>query len=211
MDKKLKSIIKKFLPARFINFIYNIKPDIFLINTYLLKQNELISNLYRIDDRFSIKVLTPKDADALKDLYGNDKNISPRLLSDAWVGLAVFDRITNNIAYVSWIITKKTEFIAEFGIELKNNQFWLRHGYCNPKYRHQGLHTRMEQERINYCIDHGADEIYIQISRNNNKGHNSVTNNGFVFFKRNYIIRIPLLNIHRELFSFIKAPFRKVI
>ncbi len=35
---------------------------------------------------------------------------------------------------------------------MKKNQFMVRHGFCALEYRHQGLHTRMEQERINYCI-----------------------------------------------------------
>ena len=87
----------------------------------------------------------------------------------------------------------------------------MRHGYCHPQHRHQGLHTRMEQERINYCINNGANEIYIQIGSKNIKGHESVTNNGFQFIKKNYTIRIPALSVYRDFFSFLKSPFKRVI
>jgi len=69
----------------------------------------------------------------------------------------------------------------------------------------------MEQERINYCIRNGANEIFIQIGSHNKKGITSVRDNGFLFSQKNYILRIPEFGIYRELFSALKSPFKKVI
>ncbi len=215
MIHQIKSIIKKTIPENILLSIYRIKPTIQITNTYLLKKNKLIESLHSIDKKYRIRELNINDSTDLKKFYGNqstfEKTILARLNSIAWVGLAAIDSKSNTIAYVSWIIIKNIKFIKDFKIEINKNQFFVRHGYCAPLYRHQGLHTRMEQERINYCISNGANEIFIQIGSNNKKGHTSVINNGFIFFQKNYILRIPALGIHQELFSALKSPFRRVL
>ena len=128
-----------------------------------------------------------------------------------WHGLAVFDTLTGDIAYIAWVIDRSIPYFDEFGIKMKQGQFLLKDGFCKPDYRHQGLHTRMEQERINWSIRHGASEIFIQIHNSNPKGIKSVIDNGYVFYKQNRVISWPLFEVYRELFSFIKNPFKKVI
>lgn len=94
---------------------------------------------------------------------------------------------------------------------MNKHQFMVRHGYCSPKYRHQGLHTRMDQERINYCILHGATEIFVHIATKNVVGISTLINNGFKFYQKNLIFRIPKWGIYREFFFAIKTPFKKMI
>ena len=215
MIKHVKSIIKKIVPEKILSSIYSIKPSIQATNTYLLKKDKPIENLYPIDKKYIIRILNIDDKEELRRFYSQsrsfDKLILPRLKTTAWIGLAVIDTTKNTFAYVSWIIMESTEFIKDFKINLNKNQYFLRHGYCSPQYRHQRLHTRMEQERINYCIHNGANEIFIQIGNRNEKGKASVKNNGFMFLQKNYILRIPALGIYRELFSALKSPYRRVI
>ncbi len=213
--KTLKPIARILLPENVRRFIGIYIPRISKNNTYILKKEYPIVELNNINEKFYIRKLELKDKEAIWVAYGKKENfdiqILPRLKNDAWVGLAVFNQDNNEIAYISWIIIKNTPFIKEFGINLKSNQFFLRHGFCVPKYRHQGLHTRMEQERINYCVKHGANEIFIQIGSKNKKGIESVTNNSYSFYQQNYIILITGLGIYRELLSFLKNPFKRII
>jgi hypothetical protein len=131
--------------------------------------------------------------------------------SSEWTGLAIFDGTNGDIAYIGWVVTNAIEYLNEFGIRLNENQFLLKDGYCVPKYRHRGLHTRMEQERINYCIRNGANEIFIQIHNSNKKGINSVINNGYKLYQKNLILNIPKFGIYRELYAALKNPFKKVV
>lgn len=196
-------------------YILQFYPKISINNTYILKRTEPIYSLHNIDKKFYIRQLSISDAENLKTAYGNknnfEKTILPRLNSSAWVPLAVINSENNCIAYISWVIKENTTFINEFNIRLESNQCFLRHGYCVSEYRHQGLHTRMEQERINYCISKGFNEIFIQIGSRNVKGIDSVLSNGYAFYKKNYVIYISGLGLYRELFSTLKNPFRRVI
>jgi len=177
----------------------------------------MFDNLKSIDEKFVLKEVEWSDEGKLKKAHsfrGPDsynRKVPPRLNSPEWVGLAVFDKTTGDIAYIAWIIRKSIRYFEEFGIFLNEKQFLLKDGFCVPEYRHQGLHTRMEQERINYCISHGATEIFIQIHDSNIRGKESVVGNGYVLFQKNYILSWYAFNIYRELFSVLKSPFKKIV
>lgn len=207
----LRDFLKAGVTKEIVSYFYSIKPEIYSIDIYLLKDNRLIRDLHPIDKKFYIKELKVNDTERLKAFYKNSKHLLPRLHDDAWVGLAVVDSTNDKIAYVSWIINKNIQFINDFGIFLSENQFMVRHGFCAPEYRHQGLHTRMEQERLNYCYKNGADQVYVHIASKNKAGIRSLTENRFEFYKKSYVIHIGRFGIYRRLSSFIKNPFKKVL
>ncbi|MFC2152758.1 hypothetical protein ACFLSE_09530, partial [Bacteroidota bacterium] len=202
--------LKKIIPIKFIDFIYNIKPEIHAINIYLLKDNTPIVNLHPIDKKFIIRELNINDTEKLKTFYVNYKHVLPRLKDSAWIGLAAVDTTNEEIAYISWVIKENIEFIKDFKIKMNNDQFMVRHGVCKLIYRHQGIHTRMEQERLNYCFRNGAKQIYVHIASKNKVGIATLINAGYEFYQRNLILRIPYFGVHRELFSALKAPFNNL-
>ncbi|MFP4024591.1 MAG: hypothetical protein ACLFVR_08690 [Thiohalospira sp.] len=185
------------------------------MNTYILNNPKLIANLRPIDHIYGIKRITWDDEQMLKDFYSDPKRyarkIPKRMNSPEWVGLSVIDTTNGNIAYIAWVITKSIKYFEEFGVKLKNGQFLLKDGFCHPEYRHQGLHTRMEQERINYCIKNGAHEIFVQIHDSNKGGINSVLNNGYKLYQQNYVIQWPVFHVYRSLKGFLRNPFKKVV
>ncbi len=210
-----KIFARIFLPTKLRHWCARMYPRISVMNTYVLHQPRFIQALHHINNKFFVKELSIEDKEAMSIVYRHNKSfeshIFPRLKTGVWTGLAVINSLNNEIAYISWIITANTQFINEFGIYLKKNQFFLRHGFCVPKYRHKGLHTRMEQERINYCVKHETSDIYIQIANHNQKGIKSVLDNGYTLYQQNYLIYISRLGIYRHLISFMKNPFQKVI
>lgn len=213
----MKSFIKYFIPKKARLFVWALVPKVHMVNTYILKDAGLIYSLHPISSNFLIKQIGWADEEQLKvahsfrgpNAYKN--KIPDRLNSPEWIGLAVVDGSNGRIAYIAWVIVKNIRYIEEFGLPLTSGQFLLKDGFCVPEYRHKGLHTRMEQERINYCIRNGAKEILIQINDANTKGKKSVTDNGYILLKQNYLIQWPVFNVFRELSSFFKNPFLKVI
>jgi hypothetical protein len=213
----IKKILRNILPFKIRYFIWGLIPQFPVLNTYLLKRNEPISPLSHIDKKFVIREVSWNDSEALKKAHEErgpkafERKIPPRLNSNAWKGLAVFDSENGNLAYIAWVVIEDIEYINEFGIYLKPNQCLLKDGYCVERYRHQGLHTRMEQERINFCIRNGATEMFIQIHDSNEKGKKSVLDNRYELYQQNKLFVLPSFNIHREFHSVIKNPFKKVI
>jgi len=128
-----------------------------------------------------------------------------------WHGLGAFDTTTGDIAYIAWVIDGSIPYFEEFGIKMKKGQFLLKDGYCVPEYRHQGLHSRMEQERINYCVRQGATEVFIQIYNSNPKGIRSVLDNGYVLHSSKRLIQWPVFGISRALVPFLTNPSKKII
>lgn len=212
----LKKLLRFLLPRKVREWLIIIIPKFHKVNTYILK-NPTIFYLTKINNNFIIKKLQREDIEVIRvaESHRNPKKfankIIPRLNSPDWIGLAVFDKSNGEIAYLAWIIVKSIPYIEEFDIYLKANQFLLKDGYCVPHYRHQGLHTRMEQERINYCVQNGATEIFIQIHNVNKKGIKSVLGNGYTLYKQNLIIHWPIFNVYRSLKGFLKNPFKKII
>lgn len=212
-----KNIIRVFVPAKLRSILWESIPKFHAVNTYILRNPEFIQIDAPINERHFIREVRMDDMERLKlaESYRNpkkfEKKIPPRLKSNAWHGLAVLDKNNNEIAYIAWIIDKTIPYFEEFGIKMTEGQFLLKDGFCVPKYRHQGLHTRMEQERINFCVKSGANEIFIQIHDANKKGVSSVLNNGYELYQQNIIILWPIFNMYRSLKGFLKRPFRKVI
>ena len=159
--------------------------------------------------------------------YGNyfERIAMPRLKDSRWVCLVVENKINRDFAYVSWVVKGNVDFINDLGIKLKHNQFFLRDAYCVPQYRRQGLNTRMDQERINYCVAHGANEILFQIGDKAHADQNIIrkakeynedwNEKGekleLAHLKTNYILIIPRFNIHNDIFSFINSIIKKII
>ncbi len=213
----IKKILRIFLPQQFRKFLWRIIPKLRKTNTYILNYPSEIKELYKIDDKYYIREVAEEHLDKIKKAHiSRAKNafknrVVPRLRSPAWTGLAVFDKTTGDIAYIAWIIHQSIPYFEEFGVYLKDKEFLLKDGYCLAEYRHQGLHTRMEQERINYCIKHGAQHIFIQIEDKNKKGIDSVLGNGYTFYRQDYVIQWPLFNVFRSFKGFLRNPFRKII
>ena len=210
----MNKIFKIKILLSIINTISKYIPKLQKTNTYILKRSTPITELFPIDKKFIIRRLTLDDEFRLIKFYGSPKKyekvIKPRLEGNSWIGLVVEDSTNANLAYISWVISKNIEYISDFNICMTEKQFFMRHGYCSPEYRHLGLHTRMEQERINFCIKNGANEIFIQIACSNFKGIDSVVSNGFKFMQMNYILRIPAINLYRELYATLKNPFKTI-
>jgi len=213
----VKPLLRKIFPKRSRIFLWRLIPRIQRTNTYLLRNPQFFETISSIDPKFEIRQIGLNDLEKLKKTYSDRgpemfrNKIPPRLNSPDWVGLAVVDSSNGEIAYISWIVTKSIEYFKEFNIDLEAGQFFLKDGYCSTYYRHQGLHTRMEQERINYCIRNGANEILIQILNANEKGKASVLNNGYEFLQQNLILSFPVLKIYREINSVLKNPFKKIV
>jgi len=205
----IKNLIKKILPGELIIKLSGLIPVVYSVNIYLLKYRAHIKDLVEIDKKFIIRELTIKDTESLKRFYPNAKSIIPRLYNPAWVGLAVLDSTNGSIAYVSWVIKDNIRFINDFKIDLADNQFMVIHGYCAPEYRHQKLHTRMEQERLNYCFNNGAREIYVHIASKNSVGIATLISSGYEFLKKDRVIYINSLGIYRRLCNFLINPFRR--
>lgn len=211
MNRKTKNVLKKIIPQKTAALLFSIKPQIYSADIFVLKNPKLIHDLHPIDKKFIIHQLTTDDSERLKEFYTHYKHILPRLETTAWIGLAVVDTTNDKIAYVSWIIKENIPFVKELDITMNKNQFMVRHGFCDPNYRHQGLHTRMEQERLNWCVRHGATDIFLHIASENLKGIGPLVKTGFVFLYKKKILRIPAFGIYRELNSAIRSPFKKVM
>jgi len=217
MKNLIRKIARFFIPETVRAIFWKSIPGFHKVNTYILKHPELIQDLAIIKDKYFIREVNMDDVERLKlaESYRNAKKfikkIPPRLKSDAWHGLAVLDKNNDEIAYIAWVIDKTIPYFEEFGIKMTKGQFLLKDGFCVPKYRHQGLHTRMEQERINFCVRNGANEIFIQIHDANKKGVSSVLNNRYELYQQNIIILWPVFNIYRSFKGFLKRPFRKII
>jgi hypothetical protein len=209
MKLSIKTILKNLLPSKVIIILSGLIPDVYSVNIYLLKHKSLIKDLVKIDNKFLIRELNIKDTSSLKQFYPDARHILPRLGNPAWVGLAVIDSTNDSIAYVSWVIKANVRFINDFKIEMNRNQFMVIHGYCAPQYRHQGLHTRMEQERLNYCYNNGAKEVYVHIATRNLVGITTLINSGYKLLKKDTVIYIRSLGIYRRLNSFTLNPFRR--
>ena len=213
----VKNLLRKVVPANVRSLVLRSIPRIKYINTYVLRRNGIIENLTEIDKKFVIRKINLEDADKLKKAYSfrSEKyflrNGLPRLNNQSWQGLAVIDSDTNDIAYVSWVILKNVDFIDDLKIKLGKNQFFVRDGYCVPTYRHQGLHTRMEQERINFCVRNGANSIFVLIENKNEKGKISVIENGFKLFQQNIYLVIPAFGVYHEFFTALKYPFKSLV
>ena len=215
MRHQIKSIVRKILPEKVRSVLYGAIPHIRRVNTYILKRDILIKDLHQIDSRYLIKQIGMDDREKLQKAYSYRsakyfvRRGLPRLKNPAWVGLAAIDTTNSDIAYIAWIVKENMQFNLDYGIIMKQNQFFLKDDFCIPHYRHQGIHTRMNQERINYCINNGANEMFVQIWHRNKKGISFVLNNGFTLYQKNLLLFMEKYGIYRELFSALKAPFQK--
>lgn len=216
MDKNLKKVLRTFIPKVIRPILWDTIPKFYIVNTFILTKPEYCNRLPKIDSNYIIADSVCKIEKYIRfesDL-GNRKStqrIESRLNTGVWIPLSIIDSTNGDIAYNAWIITKSIPYFEEFGINIKQGDYLLKDGSCLPQYRHQGLHTRMELERINYCIQRGAKNIYIQIHNSNKKGIKSVLGNGYRLYQKNIVIQWPVFDIYRSLVGFIKNPFRKVV
>jgi hypothetical protein len=164
----LKNTIRSLIPEKFRLLLWSLMPKFHLMNTYRLEA-PVLKGLIPIDPGFEIREISERDDEKLIKAYYYQgrkayiNKVPSRMNSGAWKGLAIFDKATGDIAYIAWIVIKSIRYLEEFGVRLEKNQYLLKDGFCVPEYRHKGLHTRMECERINYCVNNGAKKIFIQI------------------------------------------------
>jgi len=213
----MKKVIRKIVPYSVRHLIWSIIPKIELLNTYLLQRDNLITELSPIDSKFEIRTVTDQDWFAIKnavDTRGSKtfrQTIPNRMKHPDWIGIIVVNTINKEIAYLSWIISQNIQFFKEFGIKPNNKQFFLKDIYVVPKYRKQGLNKRMEQERINYCINNGAKEIFIQIHQTHPIMNKIAVKNGYKLYNQKWVMHWPIFNVYRALNAFLKRPFQKII
>jgi hypothetical protein len=215
LNKLFNTIGRKIIPKKIRIILWECIPKFFVLNTYFLSNPKILKNIKIIDEKYYIRFIDRNDKEKLQNFYNSrriyEKKIPYRLSRSEWKGIAVYDQEDNSIAYLSWIIDTSIPYFEEFGITLKKHQYLLKDGHCKIEHRHKGLHTRMEQERINYCAKKYATDIFIQIHNSNEKGKQSVLNNGYYLYKQNIVIQWPIFNIYRRFSAFLINPFRKVI
>ena len=231
MKKLVKRIARIFIPQKLRHFLWSITPIVGIYDTYIITRFNPIGSLNTIDCKFSIQTLSQKDYAMLEKAYSYrseyyyERKIIPRLSNSNWVCLIAVDTMKKEIAYASWVVKGQVEFLDDSRIYMKPNQFFIRDAFCVPKYRRLGLNTRMDQERINFCVQNGANEIMFQIARKSHKDQNIIKktgkycenlneqgeNKGLIYLKKNYIVMITKFGIHNDLFSLPKILFNKII
>jgi O-antigen/teichoic acid export membrane protein/GNAT superfamily N-acetyltransferase len=161
-------------------------------NFYKLSNPVKINNFRGIDNKYVIKIVSNKDAGLLKEYSDKnrskghfERNIKPRLKDQKkYIGIAVIDKLKNKLAYLCWIsFDNEIDTGIHYRFKLKNNEAHFFDDDCVPEYRRQGLHQRLMQERINYCINKGIKNIYIALYRNNLKKFD------FKIYKRIFLIK----------------------
>jgi RimJ/RimL family protein N-acetyltransferase len=214
----IKKAIRSIIPPKARYFIASCIPKIVKINTVVLENPTLIENLTPIDAKFIIREISEKDLELLRKFHFHkgqksfQHNTLPRLGSPEFIGLAAIDEDSNEIAYLSWIIVKSIPYFEEFGFYMKDGDYLVKDIFVVPEYRHQGLSTRMEQERINYCVRRGnCKRVYTQPLSNNEKGNKAYLRLGYKRVKTSYLLRWYIFNVYRSLSGFIKRPFRKIL
>ena len=167
-------------------------------NFHKLSNPVKINNFRGIDNKYVIKIVSNEDENLLKEysdknrLKGHfERNIRPRLKDQKkYMGIAVIDKIKNKLAYLCWIsFDNEIDTGMHYRFKLKNKEAYFLDDDCVPKYRRQGLHQRLMQERINYCINKGIKNIYIAIYRNNYKAINNLKKFDFKIYKRIFLIK----------------------
>jgi len=214
----LKKIARLIFPPSARHFIASCIPRVYRINTIVLENPTLIEDLMPIEENFTIRVVTKDDIDLLKIFHSHkglksfNHNLIPRLNAPEFIGLAAIDINSNEIAYLSWIIIKSIPYFEEFGINMTQGDYLVKDIFVVPKYRHKGLSTRMEQERINYCVRRGVcKRIYTQPLHNNRKGNEAYVRLGYKLVQTNYLLRWYIFNVFRSLIGFLLNPFKKVL
>ncbi len=217
LKRFLVDILRIIIPKKVRQFLWSCVPRIKKINTFVLIEPMFIHDKVEIDESFVIREVGKNDIDAIKQFHNYrgsksfDRKVPQRLNSSDFVGLAAIDKETSEIAYLSWIIINSIPYFEEFGFIMEKGDYLVKDIFVVPKYRHRGLSTRMEQERINFCVLRGGKRIYTQPLNINNKGNEAYLRLGYIKLRSNYLIQWPIFNVWRELYSFLKNPFKKVI
>jgi ribosomal protein S18 acetylase RimI-like enzyme len=167
-------------------------------NFYKLSNPVKINNFRGIDNKYVIKIVSNGDANLLKE-YSNknrlkdhfERNIKPKLKDQKkYIGIAVIDKLKNKLSYLCWIsFDNEIDTGMHYRFKLKNSEAYFFDDDCVSEYRTQGLHQKLMQERINYCINKGIKNIYIAIYRNNYKAINNLKKFDFKIYKRIFLIK----------------------
>jgi GNAT superfamily N-acetyltransferase len=205
------------LPSRIRSIIWNLIPRILRINTCLLEKPTFIKDLISIDNKFQIREVSSRDIDEIEKFisYRGFKKfkhtIDQRLDSDAFIGLGVFDASNGKLVYLSWVIQDSIPYFEEFGFNMVKSDFLVKDIFVLPEYRGLKISSRMEQERINFCILRGAKRIYTQPLTLNLKGNQTYERLGYKIIQTDLLINWPAFHVWRHFYSFLKNPFKKVI
>jgi hypothetical protein len=212
----LKKTARAILPVSARYFIWSVKPQIFKMNTLILDDYKLSESFIRIPEKYVIKEVTWQDKDALLRFYNSnganvfERKVPKRLNSKRCRGFAIYDNTSGIIVYCNWIIHQYEEYLGEFGIRPEASFIFWDSSVCLPEHRHQGLHSRMEQELINYSINSGAVSFYMQIHESNVKGNKHALSKGYRLIDTQYVISWPVFGVYRNLKAFLHNPFRRI-
>ena len=170
-------------------------------NLYRLSNPTKIKNMKNINEKYQVKIVTNEDMNLLKeysDIYRSnnhfDKNIKLRLEEqNEYIGIAVIDLDNKKVAYLCWIsFNNEIETGIHYKYKIKKDEAYFFDDDCVQEYRRQGLHQRCMQERINYSINKGINNIYIAMYNNNYKAINNIHKFDFKIYKR--IVKFKVLN-----------------
>lgn len=213
-----KELLRLILPRRVRHFLVSCIPKIYKLNTLVLEAPQLIENLISLKGKFLIREINSYDLERLKafhhykGLRSFNNNTMRRLNAPEFVGLAAIDIESDEIAYLSWVITASIPYFEEFGIYMNKGDYLVKDIFVVPKYRHKGLSTRMEQERVNYCIRRGdCRKVYTQPLASNVEGNKVYYRMGYKKVQENYLIRWYVFGVYRSLSGFLRNPFRRII
>ena len=208
----------KLLPGWLRFLISGSIPRLYRIVTLVLENPDRVTDLVRLPENYTIREVSEEDIDLLKvfsDRKGSrafKHNTLPRLVAPGFTGLAVINTEKNEIAYLSWVISGSIPYLEEFGINIQEGEYLVKDIFVVPEYRNLGLSSRMEQERINYCLRQGECRgIYIQILSSNKKGLEVYKKLGYRVLQEDYLIRWYIFNIFRSLNGFVRNPLSRIV
>jgi ribosomal protein S18 acetylase RimI-like enzyme len=113
------------------------------------------------------------------------KNLKFRLDNqERFIGFAAICLQKNKIAYLCWLDLEMLELNdANFTMELKSNQAYFFDDHCLPEFRRMGLHRKVFEKRLNYCIESRVDEVLITIMNDNKSAINNLYKFSFKLIK----------------------------
>jgi len=213
----MKKFVRRVLPLSIRRFVWLSLPQVHIVNTYALKVYADMFELQKIPDKYELVLINKSHIERLKNFYNNygtnvfRKKVPKRLNSSSCRGFAFVERKSGEIVYNTWIHFNFNRYLSEYGIQFEEDFAFWDSGDCLPDHRHQGLHTRMEQELIKYAQQNNYGIFSLQIHESNSKGNDHALAKGYSLIKQSYTVYWPAFGVYRELKSFLMNPFKRII
>ncbi|MFK5878238.1 MAG: GNAT family N-acetyltransferase [Flavobacteriaceae bacterium] len=172
--------------------------DLSTSNNFKVAQLKGDFSVVKIDK--SCKDLLVKYANENRAKNHFEKNLKLRLgKNKRFIGFAAVCQQKNEIAYLCWLDLEMIELNdAKFTMNLNANQAYFFDDHCLPEYRRLGLHKKVFEDRLNYCINHGIQEVLIAIMNDNKRAINNLYKFNFKLIKTIYVY--PFINFLDKIF-----------